>query len=87
MISLVEIFGIIAIGFALYFIRMIVKNQNTKADDRAMDFIPSEDKTESFVDIPMEQITARIDYEEAHQLEELKEKIRRFKDRNRFYNL
>ncbi len=87
MISLVELFGLISIAFGINAIRIAIKDQNKSQEISNWSFAHSDDQLEAFVDIPMELLEKAVDQTNGGDVDELKDKIESFKDRNRFYNL
>ena len=87
MISIVELFGFISILFAIIAIRVYVKDQSKIKEPSSVAFAHSDEKIEPFVEIPLEQIHVSLNDAESGNLDELKDKIESFKERNRFYNL
>ena len=82
-----EIFGIIAIGFALYFLRIIISDKNETFPDIDLDYSDHQEELESFVEIPMDSFITNLELDDGNNLDNLKEKINKFKERNRFYTL
>lgn len=87
MISTIEIFGIISIGFALNVLRIAAKGIVKNIENQNWENIPPKEEIESFVEIPIEHLVSNIDTKKGQNLEELKEKIKKFKERNRFYTI
>lgn len=87
MISLVEIFAFVAIGLALNFLRIAVRDLFAKRKKSILESSPAMEDVDSFVEIPVEQMSLHWDNDKSSDVEELKQKIERFKERNRFYKI
>lgn len=82
-----EVLGIIAIGFALYFLRIIIKGKHKIVKNISLDWSDHQEKFEPFIDIPMDDLTKKLDFRENENLDDLKKKIEKFKERNKFYSI
>ena len=76
-----EIFGIIAIGFALNFLRIIINDKNKVVPGTSVDQNMSiQEELESFIEIPMEGLYANSKLKGDDHVNLLKDKIKEFKE-------
>lgn len=87
MITPIELFAFIAIAFAIHFLKIAARDMFNEKGKSNLEKYPSVEEVDSFVEIPIELMISDLDKEKKKNLDELKEKIKKFKERNRFYKI
>ncbi len=87
----VEFISGVAIGFAIgttltIFISMIKRFKNRRKEIPFYNIGESGNGTESFIEIPLEKMMLKKPRTNSLGIDHLKDKIKRFKTRNRFYH-
>ncbi len=86
MITTIQILSGLAILLAIGFIALILKNAIFEKSNSAMQVFEEEPIEESFISVDTEVLLAK-EPTNTHGIPQLKEKLRQFKNRNRFYDI
>jgi hypothetical protein len=86
MITTIQILSGLAILLAIGFIALILKNAVFEKSNSMMQVFEEEPMEESFISVDTEVLLAK-EPKNTHGIPQLKEKLRQFKNRNRFYDM
>lgn len=86
MITTIQILSGLAILLAIGFIALNLKNAIFEKSNSMMQVFEEEPMEESFISVDTEVLLAK-EPKNPHGIPQLKEKLRQFKNRNRFYDI